>query len=70
MLSIGMQQNEKERYNCLSMVMKQIYQEDGLGPADIAQKDGILYMPDLPESRILEFIMQAREKEKSKSCFF
>lgn len=37
---------------------KQIYQEDGMGPADIAQKNGILYVPDLTGSRILEFTIQ------------
>ncbi len=37
---------------------KQIYQEDGMGPADIAQKDGILYVPDLTGSRILEFTIR------------
>ncbi len=37
---------------------KQIYQEDGIGPADIAQKNGILYVPDLTGSRILEFTIQ------------
>ena len=31
-----------------------LYQETGMGPADIAQESGVLYVPDLPASRILE----------------
>ena len=31
-----------------------LYQETGMGPADIAQADGVLYVPDLPGNRILE----------------
>lgn len=31
-----------------------IYEEAGIGPADIAQADGVLYIPDLPNSRIIE----------------
>ena len=30
-----------------------IYEGDGSGPADIAQADGVLYIPDLPHSRIV-----------------
>ena len=32
-----------------------VYQEKGIGPADIAQSGGHLYVPDLQGSRILEF---------------
>ncbi len=31
-----------------------IYAEEGTGPADIAQADGVLYIPDLPNHRIIE----------------
>lgn len=31
-----------------------LYQEAGMGPADIVQEGGVLYVPDLPGSRILE----------------
>ena len=33
---------------------KLIYREQGAGPADIAQAGGVLYIPDLPGSRVLE----------------
>ena len=31
-----------------------IYEEQGTGPADIAQAGGVLYIPDLPNSRLIE----------------
>ncbi|MBQ7477620.1 MAG: hypothetical protein IJT01_01780 [Selenomonadaceae bacterium] len=31
-----------------------VYEEQGTGPADIAEADGILYIPDLPNSRLIE----------------
>lgn len=37
---------------------KTIYQEKGIGPADIAWQNGTLYVPDLPGSRILEFTVE------------
>ena len=30
-----------------------IYEEEGMGPTDIAQSGGVLYIPDLPNSRIV-----------------
>ena len=32
---------------------KLLYHEQGVGPADIAQADGVLYIPDLPGSRVI-----------------
>lgn len=40
---------------------KTLYQEDGIGPADIAQANGILYVPDLPGSRILEITVKGAD---------
>ena len=31
-----------------------LYEEQGIGPADIAQAGGILFIPDLPNSRVIE----------------
>ena len=39
-----------------------IYQEKGIGPADIAQAEGILFIPDLPHSRIIEINMERIQK--------
>lgn len=33
--------------------METVYQEDGIGPADIDEADGILYIPDMNGNRIL-----------------
>lgn len=35
-----------------------IYEEQGIGPADIAQAGGILFIPDLPNSRVIEIDMK------------
>ena len=40
-----------------------IYKETGMGPADIACGDGVLYIPDLPGSRILEITLDKSPKE-------
>jgi hypothetical protein len=51
-----------EAVDLVSGERKQIYREDGMGPADIAQKNGILYVPDLTGSRILEFAIPGETK--------
>ena len=35
-----------------------IYEEEGMGPTDIAQSGGMLYIPDLPNSRIVALRVQ------------
>ena len=42
-----------------------IYQEDGIGPADIAVAEGVLYVPDLPGSRILEITIDVDKEVKA-----
>lgn len=35
-----------------------IYEEEGMGPTDIAQSGGVLYIPDLPNSRIVALLLR------------
>ncbi len=61
MLAISMvgltacQTKNDQMVHLVSGEVTSVYQEKGIGPADIAQSGGHLYVPDLQGSRILEF---------------